>query len=425
MTAELNDMDKRKLVTVRTIDDLAPIPGADAIEVATIEGWKVVVKKGEFKIGDKCVYFEIDSFLPDGNPAWQFLVDKQGREFEGKRGHRLKTIKLRGQLSQGFVVPLDALPSVVEFIFSLDQDDDLRTHDLSDLVGVVKWDPPLPASLAGQAAGLFPSFIRKTDQERCQNLGRAIFGYEDQLFPFDVSTLSEDAITTMQDRGLLEWVGDGLGGKWHKVIKAEASPLDAYEITMKMDGSSATFFHRDGHLGVCSRNLELKIGDENKDNSFVRMLYDGLLNVLLPELGNIAIQGELMGPNIQGNREQLKDFTLFVFDVQFLDEGRKATPMERYSIMDRLYALGVNPHKVRHAPIFADGKFREFQELSAEERVSYRLPDLGLHSTSDLLKFAEGPSLVNKVREGVVFKRITDEFSFKAISDAYLLGEKE
>jgi RNA ligase (TIGR02306 family) len=116
---------KRKLVTVRQIYNLEPIDGADAIEVATIEGWKVVVKKGEFKVGEQCVYFEIDSFLPEGNPAWQFLVDKQGREFEGVRGHRLRTIKLRGVLSQGLALPITSLLKVVEV-------DGKRYIDLSD-----------------------------------------------------------------------------------------------------------------------------------------------------------------------------------------------------------------------------------------------------------------------------------------------------
>ena len=105
---------QRKLVTVRTIDAVNPIPDADAIEVATIGGWNVVVKKGEVKAGDKCVYFEIDSFLPTGNPAWQFLVDKQSRTFEGVVGHRLRTVKLRGVTSQGLALRLDQVFKVVK-----------------------------------------------------------------------------------------------------------------------------------------------------------------------------------------------------------------------------------------------------------------------------------------------------------------------
>ena len=163
MTAEIIDLspNKRKLVTIRTIDTINPIEGADAIEVATIGGWNVVVKKNEVKAGDKVVYFEIDSFLPDGNPAWQFLVDKQSRTFEGKLGHRLRTVRLRGQTSQGFIVPLSALPQITE---------PQEGVDYAELLDIVKWEATLPACLQGQAEGLFPSFIKKTDQERCQNL---------------------------------------------------------------------------------------------------------------------------------------------------------------------------------------------------------------------------------------------------------------
>jgi len=104
----------RKLVTVRQVTAVDPIEGADSIEKITIEGWKVVSQKGNFKVGDLACYFEVDSFLPDGNPLWQDLVDKSSREFEGKKGHRLRTIKLRGVTSQGFVIPLHEVFDIVE-----------------------------------------------------------------------------------------------------------------------------------------------------------------------------------------------------------------------------------------------------------------------------------------------------------------------
>ena len=130
---------ERKLVTIRTIDAINPIEGADAIECAVFGGWTVVVKKNEFKVGDRAVYFEIDSFLPTGNPAWQFLVDKSPRTFEGVVGHRLRTVKLRGQISQGFVMPLSALPQIA----NLDEDADIAAE-----LGIKKWEQPLPAELA-------------------------------------------------------------------------------------------------------------------------------------------------------------------------------------------------------------------------------------------------------------------------------------
>ena len=167
----MEQANKRKLVSIRTIASVEPIPNADAIEVAVVDGWKVVTKKGEFKAGDLCVYFEIDSFLPDGEPAWQFLVDKSSRIFEGVKGHKLRSIKLRGVTSQGLVLPIQF--AVDRFVDSeFDEGQEIGEFftvgaDISEFLGVKKWEAALPAELVGQAQGLFPSFIRKTDQERC------------------------------------------------------------------------------------------------------------------------------------------------------------------------------------------------------------------------------------------------------------------
>jgi RNA ligase (TIGR02306 family) len=151
----------RKLATIRVIDALNPIEGADAIECATIGGWKVVVKKGEFNVGDRAVYCEIDSWIP--TELAPFLSKgKEPREFEGIKGERLRTVKLRGQLSQGLLLNLDsAIPQTNSFA-----DGD----DVSELLNIVKWEMPMNAQLAGMAKGNFPSQIPKTDQERVQNL---------------------------------------------------------------------------------------------------------------------------------------------------------------------------------------------------------------------------------------------------------------
>lgn len=440
---------KRKLVTVRTINDLNPIEGADAIEVATVDGWKIVVKKGEFKVGDLCVYFEIDSFLPDGNPAWQFLVDRSSRIFEGAKGHKLRTIKLRGQISQGLVLQPSQVPAIdlllngqPEYEDTSHMDYETEFHlaaeqlaggtalcdiDFSAALGVKKWEAALPACLQGQAEGLFPSFLRKTDQERCQNMAAEIFGYEDTLEPFDASTLSDEALEAMYGSGILHWVGDGLGGKCMKLRRAKADRDARYEVTMKLDGSSMTAFARakftepleteDGiqnpiEVGVCSRNLQLKINDENADNTFVKMAVGtGLLRALetLASDGvELAVQGELMGPNIQGNREQLGSHAFYVFDIFDICDGRYLAPEERRAMFDRLTDLGAN---IKHVPIIA---------YSAN-----LLDTLGLKSVEDLLAFAEGPSIKHPIREGLVFKRMDGQFSFKAISNRFLEKEKD
>lgn len=357
MAAELVDLDTprlRKLASIRTIRAIEPIAGADAIEVAVVDGWKVVVKKGEFKAGDPCVYFEIDSFLPEGNPAWQFLVDKSSRIFEGVKGHVLRTVTLRGQISQGLVLSLDAaLPGTNSFTLG---------DEVTNYLGVRKWEPEIPAQLAGQVKGYFPSWIRKTDEERCQNLEQEIF-----------------------------------------VDHADAT----FEITVKLDGTSCTYYHRDGELGVCSRNLDLKIGPENAGNTMVDQLYALGLNKALTAIGrNVAVQGELMGPGIQKNREQLKAPAFFVFNVFDIDAGKYLAPDERTRFLTTLQEAGGS---VQHVPLLY-------------KRV--KLIDLGLTNIERLLEFAEGPSLHHAVREGVVFKCYEDQFSFKAISNAYLLKEK-
>lgn len=369
----------RKLASIRTISDISPIENADAIEVATVDGWKVVTKKGEFKVGDRCVYIEIDSFLPEGNPAWQFLVDKSGINYNGKRGHRLRTVKLRGQLSQGFLVSLNKLSDVIVNIDGEQKrfcDIDWSIEDdVTEFLGIEKWEQPIPASLAGQVEGAFPSFISKTDQERCQNLVHEIF---------------------------------------HENKDCK------YEITIKLDGTSCTIYHFNGKVGVCSRNYELKINEENikSGNSYVKIAIDSGLLDHLPKLGNYAIQGELMGPGIQKNREKLNSHKLFIFDIFDIDNHRYLTPSERYEFFNKLMELTNNGNGiVDHVPIL---RFN----VSHEQVAFKSLQDLGINNIDDLLEFSNGPSLNNKTREGLVFKSEDAKFSFKVISNNFLLKEE-
>ena len=145
-------MTERKLVTHRVIKDIIPIEGADLIELAIVDGWQCVVKKGEFKVGDTGVYFEVDSFLPI-KPEYEFLRKGGYKVVEGLgEGFRIRTIKLKGKLSQGLLLPLEGEPQ-----FDV---------DLSEAYGVRKYEKPIPAQLQGKVKGNFPDFLRKTDQER-------------------------------------------------------------------------------------------------------------------------------------------------------------------------------------------------------------------------------------------------------------------
>ena len=334
----------RKLASIRKIASVQPIPGADAIECATVDGWEVVTKKGEFSVGDLVVYFEIDSWVP--TELAPFLSKgKEPREYNGVKGERLKTIKLRGQLSQGLILPI----STIQTCQIIRQNFWEVGDDVTELLGIQKWERPMPAQLAGLAKGNFPSFIPKTDQERIQNCKHVLEDREER-----------------------------------------------YEVTIKLDGSSFTAYHRDGETGVCSRNLELK---PSEDNAFWKVARKYGVLELLSQKGNYAIQGELMGPGIQGNQEKLEDLEMYVFDVFDIDAQSYLTAEKRYSfLLDT---------KLQHVPIIS--------------------PHTAIPQTLEkVLAMAEGPSLNPKAnREGLVFKSTRNpELSFKAISNSWLLKEK-
>lgn len=242
-------MTDRKLARIVRLGDVHPHPNADLLELAQVGGWQCVVKKGEFKKGQLVLYFEIDSWVP--HSLAPFLTKGSSpREFNGVPGERLRTVRLRGQLSQGLVLPLDVLPD---------------NTDLTEQLGVQKWDNPLPAQLSGQVKGNFPNFIRKTDQERIQN-----------LWPLD---LLEDEV---------------------------------FEVTFKLDGSSMTIYRTEAGYGVCSRNLDLKL--EDKSNNFIQM-FDKLIAEGFELPVGYAVQGELIGEGIQGNFEGITGRQYFVYNV--------------------------------------------------------------------------------------------------------------
>ena len=357
----------RKLASIRQIYEIKPHTNADALELAIVDGWQCVVKKGEFLPGDLVIYFEVDSVLPI-RPEYEFLrkgcYTKKDWLPEGE-GFRLKTIKLRGEMSQGLVMPLvKGDPSMLGFDWIKNHkgmfDTVLLGDDVTDILGVVKWDPPLPACLSGQAKGNFPSFIPKTDQERAQNLTKALAGSH----------------------------ADG----------------DLFEVSMKLDGSSCTMFYNDGEVGVCSRNLQLKVNEENADNTFVRMLKDtGMSDALLRDGRNLAVQGEIMGPGVQGNRENFHEARFFIYDVYDIDRQEYFTPAEREEFFDCV--LMPMEVKVYHVPI-----------------ISKNMPVPA--TIGELLEMARGPSINHAIREGLVFKRVDGGFSFKIINNEFLLGEE-
>ncbi len=337
---------ERKLASIRKITDIQPIPDADSIEVVVVGGWKVVTKKGEFSVGDLCVYCEIDSFLPILS-QYEFLRKSSYKKLStGEEGFRLRTIKLRGQVSQGLVLPLSVLPGGRELFEGM---------DVTEVLSITKHEPPIPASLAGKVKGLFPSFLHKTDEERVQNLANEF--------------------------GILHLF----------------QPNKTYYVTEKLDGSSATFYFRNGEFGVCSRNLELL---ETPDNTFWKVARDLKIEEKLGTLDdNICLQGELIGSSIQGNPYKIKGQTVKFFNAYNIDT-RTYLPLDEFKNL-------MNQLDLEMVPILNE--------------------DFKFSSTIDeLLKYAEEKSQLNPEfdREGVVIRSHDRTISFKVISNKFLLNEK-
>lgn len=344
----------RKLASIQIIRDIVPIEGADRIELATINNWNVVVAKDVgYKIGDKVVYCEIDSFLPI-EPEFEFLRKTSFKKMVNLEGFRLKTIRLRGVYSQGLILPLQDALNVIKRRNGEVSDEMLREgHDVTDLLGIQKWEATIPANLSGKIKGNFPSFLRKTDEERCQNLTSEYGGYK---------------------------TGNH---KWY--------------LTEKLDGSSATFYLKEGEFGVCSRNLDLL---EDPDNTFWKVARELDIESKLKSLGgNISLQGELIGEGVQKNPYGIKGQTVRFFNAFDIDKY-EYLPLEDFqSLIKELGLDGV--------PILD---------------LDFKLPN----TIEELIQLADGKSKLNNktTREGFVIRSHDRKISFKAISNKFLLKEE-
>lgn len=281
-------MSQRVLASVQTIKSVEAIPGADAIVKVTFESifWCCVMKVSEAVPGARIIYFEIDSLLPKTMPQFEFM---------SARNWKVKTIKLRGQISQGLAMPICAFADILN-------EDELRGvedgFDLTTKLNITKYEPP--EDVASQNPSSFPHFIRKTDEPRVQNM---------------LKQLSKILAT-----------------------------LDLHA-TVKLDGSSATYYYKDGVFGVCSRNLQLN-PEKDGVSPFETGFYDmsrryGIEAKLLQLKRNIAIQGEIVGPDYNGNRCKLNNVDFYIFTAQLLDEGRRLTLYELVELVKELNSQAV------------------------------------------------------------------------------------
>lgn len=349
---------ERVLVSVKPISEIKPIPDADKIELATIDGgWGVVVRKGEFSPGDLCVYHEIDSILPVGVEAYDFLT-------KGKKPYRLRTARLRGQISQGLALPFSAFkPSEIpsEELLGVD-------FDLTELLGVQLYEDPLPKELEDIATGRFPFFIKKVMPTRIQNC----FG------------------------------------------KLQYNTSHDFEITRKLDGSYLAVWNQDGNIGLATKRVAYDITKPSLYRNVLKQT--GWLDAMqLPEARNLAVMGEIAGEGIRKNRQMLSGQNFYVFDLFDIAQQRYLNPKERTAMLVKLIDAVGNPDKFEplHVP-FINSKIQ--------------LESLGLNSVSDALDWVETfnkTRLDQKGRatvEGVVLTSYNDPtFKVKIISNQYLL----
>lgn len=360
----------RKLASVKKISDIIPIDGRDRIVLAVVDGWSVIVRKDEFKIGDKCVYVEIDSILPD-KPEFDFLR---------KNNFRIKTIKMAGVISQGICFPLSILPEKANGEYEIDE-------DVTDIIGIKQYEKTMDKELNETTVSLkkkYPKWLMRMSWFRKLVLPKK----QDNSFPAFVSRTDETRIQNipfiLKDKR--EWIA-----------------------TEKIDGQSGTFclvrhksripFVKDKfEYIVCSRNTRLPLRD-NSSYWFVSEKYQ-IENVLLDLIGErdwIAIQGECIAPNVQCNKYKVSEADFYAFSLIY-PTGR----------LDSLTAASIcNQHGIKFVPIIA---------------TDYVLPD----SVDDLLAYTHGKSQIGEtLREGIVFRSKDGKNSFKAVDPQFLMKYDE
>lgn len=336
----------RKMATVEVVAEVKAIPEADKIQAYRIKDWWVVDSVGKYQVGDAVLYCEVDSWIP--TEIAPFLSKgKEPKEFEGIKGERLRTIRLKKQVSQGLLLPVSLVEGTVPNPHQRVQEGD----DVSALLGIVKWEAPIPACLAGVVRGNLPEGIIKTDQTRVQNIGRHLPEYYGMKF----------------------------------------------EKTEKLHGSSCTMYlDSSGEFHVCSRNLDLKF-DEN--NSFwkaaVKYCVEQKMKSL--ELLGLAIQGELIGEGINGNQYKVT-LEFRVFDMYLVPEKRYLSSDERKVITETLGLL--------HSPIM------EYVTLGEEHTVEALLKSAEFSSALNG-STAEGFVMKSTSNPEISFKVVSQRWLLK------------
>jgi hypothetical protein len=371
---------ERRLATIQKVSTLSPIEGADKIEVARVLGWDCVVKKGEFKEGDLGVYIEVDSVLPD-KPVFEFMKERK---------FRVKTVKLRGQISQGLFLSVASFPEIKK---------PKEDMDVTKLLGIVKYDPP--------EVDYNPSKSSKAKK-------RPWWFYILIRIPF-------------LRKWLVKPVGGGIAFPSHLVPKTDETRIQAFgdefleankdlkvNVTQKMDGTSVTIIWHKNKLSVASRNVWFPTYKANVYWDFVKQVG---FDTFLKKGVSLAIQGELCGPGIQGNKYKLSEVILFIFGA--------------YDIAKQEY---MTPHQLKELTSY----IRLFSKTELVRPVETLLDDKPISAVGttvdEWMQFATTRSSYNPEtwNEGIVIRSMDNKpygvkgmngrrWSFKAVSSEFLL----
>lgn len=369
-------MSERKLAHIERVIDLQPIQGADRIETATVLGWQCVVKKGEVKVGDLVCYIEIDSIVPD-IPYFDFMKE---------RNFRVRTIKLRKQISQGLIVPCKQykdgclLPLGLTGTLAVYREGD----DVTEALGIVKYESQSDKESSGNflPKKKYPWYIRYLTRYQWF---RQLTGMKSKSFPDWISKTDETRLQNMPF-----------------VLNDKSQ---TFYITEKLDGQSATYWYKHHWLnpefGICSRTVRKSESDGSNWSVVAKKLQlkQRLKAYYSTTKKQIAIQGEIIGDKIQGNKYKIDGFDFYVFNVFFIDEKRYANISEIQWACRQL--------DLKTVPLIEDGFVLK-------------------PTVQEMVELSKGKSILYPVdREGIVVRSHDQQISFKVINPDFLLKNEE
>lgn len=410
----------RHLATIQEVNICKSIPNADKIEICSLRnlGWEVVVKKGEVAPADKVVYFEIDSALPIED-KYEFLRASSYKCWKAnnkilKECFRLKTIKLRGVVSQGLVLPISLFPELKDLPFGSDVTEQLNVQHYDDLKEIYGKCKAAGGTAIGNIKGSFPSFIPKSDQTRIQNLMQYFDEHKDTLFTAEAKYDGSSCTVYMVDK---KYDKDQFGvcSRNNNLKRPCTTKLEQIKEALSFNCYPYNFFKRwikrlSKVKDVCSGNYKSASSSDFWNIIIKCNLEEPLRKFFKESKMSIALQGEYVGPGVNGNRDKYEEHHYFIYDIYDVDSKTYVDASTRHNIIKTLKEY--SPNSI----------IEEVDTIAEQIKIFDMCPTL-----EHLLSFVDRKTLRGNKLEGIVFKSIDKKpyFSFKCINNKYLLEEKD